>query len=334
MSWASEVGPASSRVEEDVVIEFAAPGKAVVWGEYAVLEGAPAMVMAVDRYASTRIEPGSGGWHIAARGFQGDQILSAADLTGRAGTAGAAAVVRASLLALGITDLPPGAEVLTDTTAFHSDGQKLGIGSSAAICTATCAALAERFGRPFSFETALAAHRILQGRAGSGLDVAAACRGGLIRFESGESRAAQWPDGLCYRYVWSGSPAKTTDHLARFAAWRAGKDTAPLRALCDASERLFAEPGMGALEEYVAKLRAFDEAANLGIFVAAHRRLLELANRCQVVYKPCGAGGGDIGIALSRDACALDAFITSTARESFLILDLEIAAHGVHRIRS
>jgi phosphomevalonate kinase len=77
-----------------------------------------------------------------------------------------------------------------------------------------------------------------------------------------------------------------------------------------------------------------DGAAGLGIYGAAHARLDELASRAQVVYKPCGAGGGDIGIAVSDDASSLDSLTTLAARESFPSLTLEIAAHGVHRISS
>ena len=53
------------------MIEYSAPGKAVVWGEYAVLEGAPALVMAVNRYATARVEPADGQWAAAApKGFE------------------------------------------------------------------------------------------------------------------------------------------------------------------------------------------------------------------------------------------------------------------------
>ena len=38
-------------------IRARAPGKVVALGEYAVLEGAPALVLAVDRYAAATIAP-------------------------------------------------------------------------------------------------------------------------------------------------------------------------------------------------------------------------------------------------------------------------------------
>jgi phosphomevalonate kinase len=327
------------------MIEYSAPGKAVVWGEYAVLEGAPAMVMAVDRYACARIEAADTKWHLNAIGFESTADLSVSEL--RSGStypyaresAGITGLLRAVLQALGNPDLPPAARLQTDTRTFHTRDntgtvQKLGIGSSAAVCTATSAAIAEFLDQPFDESIPLAAHRLLQGKAGSGLDVAAACKGGLIRFQSGRASAAEWPEALSYQYFWVGHAAKTSEHLVRFGDWRATSDTTTLDTLCQASERLFSQPDLEHLAEYAARLKAMDEAAGLGIFSEAHDRLRALANRAQVVYKPCGAGGGDIGIAVSDDPNHLEELIALATHDSFLTLDLEIAAHGVHRSRS
>jgi phosphomevalonate kinase len=316
---------------------YAAPGKAVIWGEYAVLAGAPALVMAVDRFASATILPGDDLWRITARGFEGKERIAAAELLRRRPDLdedpGPADLIRCVIAALGVTNLPAAAEIVTDTRAFHARGTKLGIGSSAAICTATCAALADFLEVTFNSDKALAAHRLLQGASGSGLDVAAACHGGLIRFQNGSAAEAAWPAELQFRFVWSGQAAKTTAQVAKFSTWQATGQTAPLDALCAASEALFENPSLAGLRDYVARLKNLDENAHLGIYDSAHRRLDELANRAQVVYKPCGAGGGDIGIALSDDISSLERFIASAAHEQFETTDLEIAAHGVHRIR-
>ena len=314
------------------MIEFTAPGKAVIWGEYAVLEGAPALVMAVDRYARAAVDSGDGGWRITASGFTDDQNLTAAEL-GAGTPTRAAEVVRAVLLALGDPEIPDNARLELDSTAFYDGTEKLGIGSSAAISTATCAAMATWLEQPFDYECALAAHRILQGKVGSGLDVAAAWHGGMIRFQDGRSIPATWPDGLYYAFLWVGHGASTIEHLGRFSEFRATGGGQTLSALCEASERLFSTPGLESLAQYAACLEEMDQAADLGIYGSAHRQLSELANPAQVVYKPCGAGGGDIGIAVSDDTAALQQFMTLAAQQSFLTLDLEIADHGVHRNR-
>jgi len=313
--------------------EFAAPGKAVIWGEYAVLEGAPALVMAVDRYAHTSVKQAGENWQIVSSGFVDERVATAEDLLNpSAEWAGAAAVVHAALAGLGALEIPRSARVYTDSSAFYAGVTKLGIGSSAAVCTATCAALADFLDCPFSYDSALEAHRVLQGRAGSGLDVAAACHGGLIRFEKGGSAPAVWPDGIHYGFIWVGHAASTTDHLARFTEWRASGDTRPLTDLCAASEALFTRADLDGLHHYARCLKEMDNTGHLGIYEAGHQALDELANRSQVVYKPCGAGGGDIGIALSDDEVAFQEFM-SLAAEHHQTLDLEIADHGVHRIR-
>jgi phosphomevalonate kinase len=312
------------------MISFQAPGKAVVWGEYAVLDGAPALVMAVNRYASARVAPAADEWHIRSVGFPDEQAVSAEELSQ---AKGAARVVHAALAGLEVHDIPPGARIETDTAGFYHGDGKLGIGSSAAICTALCAALAEYVGQPFSESAALVAHRLLQGSSGSGLDVAAACHGGLIRFQDGRSEPFEWPEGLHFGYLWTGHSAETPAHLGRFGDWRRSGPTTALTALGEACEALFRDPGIAALRDYVERLAALDRDADLGIFGPAHRRLAELANQAQVVYKPCGAGGGDIGIAVSDDPAAVHTFMTLAAEQSFLRLDLEIADHGVHRIR-
>ena len=134
------------------MIEYVAPGKAVIWGEYAVLAGAPALVMAVNRYAHASIEPAGKQWRIISSGLVDEQTLPAAALRSgaRGQGAGAVAVVRAAMSALGDPDLPAGGVIRTDTTDFYHGDDKLGIGSSAAICTAVCAALAEFLDQPFA----------------------------------------------------------------------------------------------------------------------------------------------------------------------------------------
>ncbi|MEM8766658.1 MAG: hypothetical protein AAGE43_04390 [Pseudomonadota bacterium] len=314
------------------MITFEAPGKAVIWGEYAVLAGAPALVMAVNRYAECRIDVTGNHWALQSSGFNAHTELSLEELLASPSTGGLTGLVKAIFEAYGNPPAPDGVVVNTDTSTFHADGNKLGIGSSAAICTASCAAFAELFGETFTERRALAAHQSLQGKAGSGLDVAAACHGGLIRFQKGESAQVDWPRTLHYQFLWAGHSTSTVNHVAAFNRWRADGTPAPLASLCTASEALFEELSFERLEAYVDALRRMDQEAGLGIFGPVHEGLFGLAVDAQVVYKPCGAGGGDIGIAVSDNPTALDEFLTLAHRHSVQPLDLEIAAHGVHRI--
>jgi phosphomevalonate kinase len=322
------------------VIRASAPGKAVIWGEYAVLAGAPAMVMAVDRYASCCIKPGGDHWSVTALGFE-DQIEASVEaiFSDDAPAAGALAPLKAAADVLSITNLPPGASVELDSRAFYASGapgRKLGIGSSAAICTAACAALAELAECPLSFDGALAAHRQMQRSQGSGVDVAAAYYGGVLRFADGKPTPAAWPAGLSYQFIWTGISATTTEHIQTFSAWRAKGSTRPLEALARSSESLFESADLDRLTNYVTQLKQLDREAGLGIFTEPHKILDRLAIERQLVYKPCGAGGGDIGIVFGQADSSqdqLDSFIKSARKSNFQPLALEIATHGIRPTR-
>ena len=48
-----------------------------------------------------------------------------------------------------------------------------------------------------------------------------------------------------------------------------------------------------------------------------------------IVYKPCGAGGGDIGIALAACEHDINEFCDLALRQDFTILDLALESEGV-----
>lgn len=311
------------------MIEFSAPGKVVLWGEYAVLEGAPALVMAVNRLARCTVEPRSQDWQCRAEGFRADpERLSKAELSTRDLSLDGVSRVIAAVVQQ-IPQTPQGADIFLDTSEFFARGTKLGIGSSAAICTAAYAAIATLAEVNFSYERALQIHLQLQGGAGSGLDVAAAYFGGLQRFQDRSTAPWTLPANLHFRFFWTGNPATTTSHIARFYAWERGSSNQELAALSAASNTLFERTTVESLTHYVDCLKALDVAAELAIYDPAHTYLDTLANRHQVVYKPSGAGGGDVGVAFSDDAGRLDSFVSAAAEQRIEMLPLEVAEYGI-----
>ncbi len=293
-----------------------APGKVVLCGEYAVLDGAPAVCMAVDRRARARISAGETDWHaVVAPGFtelegrcvsrdgriewlQGGEEFRLVD-----------AVLRA------LDDPPRGPlRIELDTDAFRerASARKIGLGSSAALTAALAAAL---LATTDVAGIAIDAHRALQGGAGSGADVAAAVAGGLIeyRMHGRAVRPLDWPEGLHFRLLWSGVTASTKDRLARYAAARreraAGRLAGAAAAMADAWSS--ADSVLGVFPDYIAALRRFSVDHDLGIFDAGHDRLVGEAAAAGLVYKPCGAGGGDVGILLGRSQASLDDFIAA-----------------------
>ncbi len=47
------------------------------------------------------------------------------------------------------------------------------------------------------------------------------------------------------------------------------------------------------------------------------------------MYKPCGAGGGDLGMAFAIDPDALDSFERAAVAAGFNRLPLELDEHGI-----
>ncbi len=326
-------------------ITVSAPAKAVLCGEYAVLNGAPAACLALNRRARVAIRPASESYSsIAAPGYieQRLRFRSSADGqvewldrqdpdTHRLFTAVWAEAGGPQRRELSIT---------IDSRAFYDDGtqRKIGIGSSAATATALAAALSTEASNSDAtvLTIANAAHADFQHGRGSGIDVAASFHGGIILFEDGRTvRQLEWPHDLSYRLFWSGREAATGEKLARLE--RSGSVADDELARCSKSAILAIDSGsaataLDALARYVEALENFDRAHDVGIFTAGHDALVAAARaQRNCVYKPCGAGGGDIGLAVAQGEEGLNALSEAAQSLGFRALDIEIDPHGVRR---
>jgi phosphomevalonate kinase len=335
-------------------IEASAPVKLVLVGEYAVLEGAPALVLAVDRRACVVLEECEGNecridapdigvvgarWQVDADGCVCWNDLDGTD-TGRL------RLITSAIEMLCVGKAPVPFRARLDTRAFFLDDtrQKLGLGSSAALTVALAAAVCAHQDRDApSAQQLIAMHRMFQDGRGSGVDVAASLHGGAIayRLHSSAPRIAPvaWPSSLHWCCIWSGRPAQTVEMLARMAVWRArapasyGLLLRDLRLCAEAATMAIEAGNAPALLETVALyaegLRKLGDASGVDIFSFEHRAIGACAAACGVTYKPCGAGGGDIGIALSGDPLRLREFRLRVAREGFREIDLRLDACGM-----
>lgn len=321
---------------------FSAPGKAVICGEYAVLRGAPAVSMAVSRRAivTTRRADGDD-FVVTAPGYADGRWRFRLDRSARPSwlddpPAGGLPLVEAVFAESGVAPAAPLA-IDIDTRGFADarSGLKLGLGSSAAATVALTAALTA--GQPARdlFPRAVAAHRRLQGGAGSGVDVATGCHGGVVSYRQDGGYppvALRWPARLQYRFVYSGRPAATGDAIRRAQAvgechWATLVDAA-LQA-----EQVLMQGEAGAMPAAIAAwadaLRRFDAAGEIGIFAGGHAQMADLAADCGVAYKPCGAGGGDIGIALATEIADIETFCRRAGAAGFAPLDIRLDERGV-----
>jgi len=226
----------------------------------------------------------------------------------------------------------PSRDIELDTSAFMSGDRKTGIGSSAALTVALLAALE---GKVDVFAEALDAHSRLQQGAGSGIDVAAAVHGGLFEYEM-PTRAVKrlaWPNGLAFRVIWTGVPSSTEARLARLAR----SASLPSRsALLLAAPRIRnawcsgdADAILADYVGYIGVLRQFSVDHDLGIFDAGHDELTDAAMVEGLVYKPAGAGGGDVGTLFGRSDADLDAFVERHADLIGGVLPCSLEPQGV-----
>ncbi len=269
-----------------------APGKLVLTGAYAVLEGAPAIVVAVDRLAACDTDRAP--WSDPPR-----------ELRCAFGT---------------------GAAPYVDTSALYDGENKLGLGSSAA---ALVAALASRHARRFEciaspsvrreiFFEARAAHAEAQG-GGSGIDVAASVWGGALRYRlrrtsRGEARPSiaslALPSELKLAVFFGGTPARTSDLLSAVDTLRVRK---PLlhRGCMDelhaAAERAATSLERGRIDSFLLAvqntrrgLARLGLAAEVPIVPPAFAEIAACAAMTGAVFLPSGAGGGDVGVFLGK----------------------------------
>lgn len=320
-----------------------APGKAVLAGEYAVLHGAPAISMAVDCRASVGVQPSGGEWH-------GVRVPGANPVRFRVGPGGELEWERPDdrgdwallehVAREGRCALPAGSILKLDTEAFSDTGSglKLGFGSSSALAVALAAAWLGGEEDPARAEAlAAAAHRAFQDGRGSGVDVATAVHGGVIGYwKDRPVRKLEWPQGLQHALLWCGQPASTADRLVREEEFRRRGKKRSAERLGEQAEAVLDAWGEGAdsaivesFAAYVEALRAYSDDARLGVFDAGHGELAEMARQYGMVYKPCGAGGGDIGVVLSARGADPADFIARSEGLGFRHLGCALEPRGL-----
>jgi phosphomevalonate kinase len=291
----------------------AAPGKVLLTGAYAVLEGAPAIVVAVDRYA-----------HVDA-------------------SRPAEAPTREVAEALG--ERAPH----FDASALYHEGTKLGLGSSAAVLVASLGADAAKRGADLSdpdvrsniFWRARDAHARVQG-GGSGVDVAASTYGGVLRYSLHAGKPwilhSRFPDDLVLSVWFSGASARTSDLLAQVAELRSSDPDAHRRHMIDvgsAAETAAEKFEAGSLREFVVAARAvgaslerLGDAADANIVPLAFKRLAVAAQEEDAAFLPSGAGGGDVGIFLGV-AKPTESFIKRATALGMQAIEIGLDHRGV-----
>lgn len=302
-------------------MRIAAPGKLMLAGEYAVLEGHPCLVAAVDRYVVAEttdelvLEP--------AEAMHTRQV--AEQRFGRA--------------------LAP---LDYEATALREGGKKLGLGSSSAIAVAAAAfAVASANNDQLAdghlalvFELAREGHgKVSAG--GSGADVAASVFGGVLEYSiKGRATPVATQGSVPMRIVWTGVESRTHTLLPRIRAFKVGSRHEYAQTIAELSDaanemcRAWRSSSVVALRDAVhahhEALAQLGARANAPIVESHLRRIADIARNHRGAAKPSGAGGGDIAVAFfvsNEDAASFEHEVVSAG---YPVIQASVGARGVH----
>ncbi len=272
-----------------------APGKLVLTGAYAVLEGAPAIVAAVDRYATA-------------------DVAAPADVDGRAlhDEAGRKLGLGSSAASM----------VATEAAMAAARGEDLHeAGVRSAIFRAVREAHARSQGGGSGVDVAAAVY-------GGALRYVASQTDASVR-------PVELPRGLVFAAFWSGTSARTSDLRARVDALAEPARRSVFQALDAASHEAAGAVEAGDLTLFVSSARRFGRAlealgraADAPIVPPSFAELGALAAREHAAFHPSGAGGGDVGVWLGT-AAPSSTFLARAAALSMRRLDLGFDRGGV-----
>lgn len=327
-------------------VRVSAPGKLFLLGEYAVLDGGPALLMAVDQRAVVTAADAAS-WRLTTAGIGVNTLQLEADGSLPPGLDEA----ESRRLAL-FDEVRTGVDrhfgesgqpldLVVDSTSFQRNGHKLGLGSSAAVAVALTAALCCSRGNQLEpdtvFRIADAAHRDAQGGFGSGGDVAASVHGGVILYRRDHTpETVALPSGLCVFAVATGMGSSTVELVGRVAEYQRERPDSYRRdmdTLLTLSESTTAALSSAAsvltlVDDYFHALVALAQHSRAGIVTERHLGLRRLAAASGAVFKPSGAGGGDLGLVFGKLE-SVDALQSTFTEAGALVIPVPTRSDGV-----
>ena len=318
-------------------IEVLIPGKIVISGEYAVLDGAHAIVSALNQRVKIKIKKSDKQHNIFLTSALDSMFPFIIDDDSNIVWLDKDPEAFGLLLEYAINIIEPEFKekfcIDVDSSDFFrttKDGKvrKLGIGSSAAVSVGITQALSQYQTLRSSPENLLtqanSIHQCLQSKKGSGIDVTCCfANQGVIECTKDSVKnynwsILNWPNGLHLKALTTsqyGSTKRLVTNYQRASNLYPKEFKSALDQFLDITQSLSnawksedVDLIIDLLSAYDAQIKKLDKIGDIGIYTQVHADIQNIASTHNVIYKPSGAGGGDIGIAFSSSLEALSDF--------------------------
>jgi phosphomevalonate kinase len=304
-----------------------APGKLFLSGEYAVLEGAPAVVTSVNRRITACITREN----IPKSKIIKSVSQEAGNFFNRkiGGTAGRL----------------PNIDIKSDGFTFGRI--KLGIGSSAAVAAATAGTLFEWFGLPVNenrydiLNVAIKGHMAYQDGKGSGADVATSVLGGTIIFLKGIQPGIIDKSSIKIVFIWTGNSASTVKMVDKIKDFKRSslslydKTMTPLSDTANRLARAYGEDKpqdiIDLTRQYSKQMELLGKAAQIPIVTEPMKIIASIADDYSGAVKPSGAGGGDVTMAVFKKNQDLSEFEKRCTLNKFKVLSIKSNTEGLKK---
>ena len=312
-------------------VESTAPGKIFLSGEYFVLDGALATIMSTKQRVKVTIEDQTDVDNIfycsvidqcfPFNVHDNYQINWLDENPGEFGLFLELSIKRMKVK-------PNNTLFTIDTNDLYFQGNKIGLGSSAAISVAILNAMNNFYDIKLSkyeiINNSMELHKMHQGKNGSGLDVISSyADSNLIECDKNmlsdqKWNTLDWPKNLIINGILTSHESSTSSMIEKYNIAKQ-KDSRNFKSLYSQMKKIldkFSEAWrtgdtsdiLNLLKKQSILMKQLDNDFDIGIYTEEHKNLSELAESLGLFYKPSGAGGGDLGFAMSDDLLKMKQF--------------------------
>tara|TARA_B100001939_G_C16863748_1_gene583092 strand:+ start:146 stop:1135 length:990 start_codon:yes stop_codon:yes gene_type:complete len=326
-------------------VDMTAPGKVFLCGEYMAIEGAKATLLSVSRSAEISIEKiESSENRFITSALEKEflfQLNNRSEIEWINESPGEYGLfLEIAIKVLGIK--PFGVKFSINTDGFFESGIKLGIGSSAAISVAITKAINKYFklklDKQEELYNSLEVHNYFQNHNGSGLDVLSSFYGfPVIECSRDRNKSFVWnqakiPKEVIIKFVKGPTYANTREMIKKYHSGKHEHKRFFLEISKEMKETLtnlsqaYRENNpsqiLNNIKRYSTLMIEMDRAFNIGVYSETDKEISILADKDGLIYKPSGAGGGDLGIVIGDNNSNISKFIDRLSKLRMKQIDL------------